>query len=82
MKISICNMSGNVFREIEYTDFNELHDKLESIIISYDSDILIQLVINNEILNNFDIIDTLILSKITEYCFITIIFSQKKNYIV
>ena len=45
MKISICHMSGNVFQDIEYTDFNELRDKLESIIISYDSDILYQLLI-------------------------------------
>ena len=77
--VPIYHMSGDIFQEIQYTDFDELCYKLELIIVSYDADILIQLLINNEFLNNFDNIDITILSKINEYKYISVIFSKKKE---
>ena len=79
--VFIYYISGDIFQEIKYNNFDELHDKLK-LLINNDSDILIQLLINHEILNNFDIIDVFILSKLNEYNCISIIFSDKKGYIV
>ena len=73
-------ISGNIFQEIECNDFDELYNKLKELIISYDADILIQLMINNEFLNNYNIIDIAVLLKLNE-C-ITVVFSNKKTYIV
>ena len=77
--IYIYNISGKVFQEIKYNNIDELNKILKLLIIHYDTDIYIQLILNNIILNNFDIIDTLILSTISKDDFITIIFSQKKE---
>ena len=75
--ISICYISGEIFQKITYEDINDLINQLNLLIKSYDSDIHIQLLINNIILNNFDIIECDILLKI--YDFIIIVFSQKKD---
>ena len=80
--VFICYMSGNVFNEIKYNDFDELYDKLKLMIIQNDTDILMKLLINDEILNEFDIIDISILSKLNKHTCITVILSDKKNYIV
>ena len=77
--VFIRRMSGEVFQEINYIDTNDLNKKLKLLITYNDSDLYIQLLINENILNNFDIIDTLILSKLNNNDFITIIFSQKKE---
>ena len=77
--VNIFNISGNIFQEINYNHINELREKLLILISNYDDDIYIQLLINNDILNNFNIIDDAILLKITEYNFITVIFSNKKE---
>ena len=77
--VSILNISGNIFQDIKYNTIIELHEKLLTLILNYDGDIHIQLLLNNDILNNFNIIDNSILSKITEYDFITVIFSNKKE---
>ena len=74
--VSIYYMSGNIFQEIKYNNFDELHDKLK-LLINNDSDILTQLLINNDILNNFDNIDMSILSKLNEHNSISIIFNNK-----
>ena len=71
-------MSGDVFQEIEYNTIDELHEKLKKILVLYDADIHIQLLIDTNILNNFDIIDLLVLSKLDNNS-ITVIFSDKKN---
>ena len=76
--VSICHINGNVFQKIKYDNFDELSDKLKLFIIYHDSDILIQLIINNNILNNFNIIDNVILSNLNDDI-ITVIFSQKKK---
>ena len=77
--VFIRYISGNIYQEIQYNDFNELYDKLKLIIIKYDSDVLIQLLIDDEIVNNFNIIDTVVLSKLNEYNYISIILSNKKT---
>ena len=77
--IYIYNISGNIFEKIEYNDYNELNEKLKSLIVYHDSDLYIQLLINENILNNVNIIDNLLLSKISKYDFITIVFCQKKE---
>ena len=78
--ISIYFISGVIFQNIQYNDFDELKEKLEYLIIHYDSDIYIQLLINESNLNNFDIIDMLILLTLNEYNHITIVFIQKKDW--
>ena len=56
--VFIYNMlSSIIFQEIEYIDFNDLSHKLNLMIIYHDCDILMQLLINDEFLNNFYIID-------------------------
>ena len=77
--VFIRRMSGEIFQEINYIDTNDLNKKLKLLITYNDSDLCLQLLINENILNNFDIIDTLILSKLNDNDFITIIFSQKKE---
>ena len=77
--VHIYSMSGDVFEEIEYTTIDDLKEKLISLLVKYDADIHIQLLINGNDLNNFDIIDTVILSKIAEHGFITVILSYKKD---
>ena len=77
--IPILSISGNIFQEIEYNTINELYEKLKLLITYYDSDISIQLLINENILNNADIIDMLILSKLSECDYILIVFGFKKE---
>ena len=77
--IIIYNISGSIFLEINYTDINELNEKLKLIITNYDSDLYVQLLINENILNNFNIIDISILLNLTKNDFITIVFNQKKE---
>ena len=77
--ICIYNISGKIFQEIKYNNIDELNNILKLLIIQYDTDIYIHLILNDSILNNFNIINTLILSTITKYDFITIVFSQKKE---
>ena len=72
--ISICYISGEVFQIIAYEDINDLTNQLNLLITSYDSDTHIQLLMNDIILNNFNIIACDVLLKI--YDFITIVFSQ------
>ena len=76
--VYIRRMSSTIFQEIKYSNFNDLKDKLELMIRYNDSDILIQLLINNEFLNNHVNIDRLILEKLDKND-ISIIFNNKKN---
>ena len=75
--ISIYYISSEIFQEIEYINIDDLNYQLKSLIIYHDSDLYIQLLINENILNDFNIM--LILSNLTNYDFITIVFSQKKE---
>ena len=54
--VSIYNISGNIFQEIKYTDFNNLCYQLKILIINNDSDseLYITLLLNEDILNNSD----------------------------
>ena len=72
-------LSGNIFQEIKYDNFNELINKLELIIINCDSDILIQLLIDNIFLRDFGDINTSILSNLNNDNCIMIVFSNKKD---
>ena len=74
-----CTTTGDVFHEIEYTDFNDLEHKLKLLIIRHNSDLLITLLINEHIINNYDIINMILLSKLNNYDTITIIFNKKKE---
>ena len=76
--IFIRYISGNIFQEVQYNDFDELYNKLNELIKSHDEDILLQLLIDDEMLNNFDIIDTFVLSKLNKHNYISIILSNKK----
>ena len=79
--VSIYHMiSGNIFQEIKYNDFNELCNILKLIIINHDSDILIQLLINDDILNNFGDINMSILSNLNKDNCIMILFSHSKSF--
>ena len=77
--VSICCRAGDVFHEIEYTDFNDLEHKLKLLIIYHNSDLLITLLVNENIINNYDIINTILLSKLNNYDIITIVFNQKNK---
>ena len=78
--VSICYISGNIFQEIEYNNIDDLHNKLKSMLINQDCDLHITLLINNDILNNFDIFNMLILSKLNDCDYIiTIVINQKKK---
>ena len=80
--ISIYNMSGDIFQEIKYTTIKSLTKKLRNITINYDADILVTLLINENILNDNEIFNDSILSKIENCDFITIIFNQKKRFVL
>ena len=73
-------MNGKIFKEIEYTTINELNKKLINLVLSYNAGIHIQLLINENNLNNFNIIDTNILSTILEHGFINVVFIEKKEF--
>ena len=77
--ISICHKNNDLFQKIEYNNFDTLQHKLKLLIINYDSDIFITLLINDNILNKFDIINMIILSKLNDLDTITIVFNQKKE---
>ena len=77
--IFIYRISGDVFQEIKYTTIKSLTKKLKNITINYADDILITLLINENILNDNEIFNDSILSKIEDCDFITVIFSQKKD---
>ena len=77
--ISIYHISGDIFQEIKYITIKSLTKKLRNITINYDADILVTLLINENILNDNEIFNNSILSKIEDCDFITIIFSQKKD---
>ena len=77
--ISIYFISGGIFQKIFYNNIYELDEKLKLLIIYYDSNLLIQLLINKKKLNNFNIIDTSELLKVNKYTYITIMFIQKKE---
>ena len=72
-------ISGSIFDEIKYNNFNELCDKLKSIILNYDFDILIKILINDEILNYHDAINTSLLLNINENTCVSVILSDKKK---
>ena len=71
-------ISGEVFDEIKYDDINDLCHELKLMIIKHDTDILMTLLIDDKILNDFDVIDTSILSLLNEDNCIMVIFSDKK----
>ena len=77
--IFIRKLSSEIFQEIEYENIEKLKDMLKTLITDCEPDVLIQLLLNNNILNDYDIIDDSLLSKIKNYYFITIIFIQKKE---
>ena len=77
--VSIRKINGNIFQEIEYSNFSELQYKLELMIKSYDSDILYQLLIDNEFLNDIHRISMSILSKLNENNYILIVLNDKKT---
>ena len=77
--IDICDIKGNLFQKIKYNDFNDLEESLKLFIIQHDSDILIQLMLKNDNLNTFDIINHTILSRLNDNDIITIVFIQKKE---
>ena len=77
--IFIRKLSSEIFQEIEYENIEKLKDMLKTLITDCEPDVLIQLLLNNNILNDYDIIDDSLLSKIKNYDFITIIFIQKKE---
>ena len=60
--VSITYISGNVIDQIKYNDFIDLSDQLKLLIIHYDSDIFISLLINEVVINDFNIININILS--------------------
>ena len=76
--VHIRNINGNIFKEIKYYDFDDLSKKLQVLILSYDADICIILLINDNILNNFDTFNNEILTLLNNYD-ITIVFNQKKE---
>ena len=77
--ISIYYISGKIFQEIEYVSIDDLSEKLKLLLEYYDEDIYITLLINEHILNNFNIINICYISQLTIYDYITIIFSDKKE---
>ena len=77
--VSIYTISGNILQKIKYIDFNDLSHQLKLLIIRYDSDSFSTLLINENVINNFDIIDMILLSQLNDYDIITIVFSQKKE---
>ena len=77
--VSIRKINGICLQEIKYTDFNDLSHQLKLLISKYDSDLYIQLLINDDILNDFDIINMLILSQLNIYDFITAVYCDKKE---
>ena len=77
--VYIYNISGNIFQGIEYTDINDLINKLTLLITQYDYDISIQLLINNDILYNFDMFYIDIFLLLNDCNIITIVFGKKKE---
>ena len=77
--VSIRKITGICLQEIKYTDFNDLSYQLKLLINKYDSNLYIQLLINDNILNNFDIIDMSILSQLNIHDFITVVYCDKKE---
>ena len=77
--ISIYKINGIKFQEINYDNIDNLSNQLTLLIKKYNSDILIQLLINENILNNYDIINNNILVDLSIHDFITIVFIQKKE---
>ena len=55
--VIINSISGDIFQEINYNNINELHEKLKLLIINHDSDLSVQLLFNENILNDFNIIN-------------------------
>ena len=72
-------LTGEIFQKFIYNDFGELYDKLRLIIINHDSNMLITLFINDEILNDFDILNISLLKKLDKYNDILVIFSDKRT---
>ena len=68
--ISIHRLSGDIFQKLSYNTILDLTKKLKNIIKKYDSDIHITLLINENILNDYDIFNDSIL--LEEYDFITV----------
>ena len=68
---------GNIFDKIKYNNIKDLCDKLILIISNYDSEILINLLINNKILNYDDVINILLLQKLNKDINISAVFSDK-----
>ena len=77
--IHIYNLCGNIVDIITYNNFDDLKQDLKSFIRYYDSNVAIQLLINNEFLNNFDNIDMSILSKIDKNTYISIVYINKNE---
>ena len=77
--ISICYITGNIFREIKYTSIDDLAKKLKLLFINNNTGLCMQLLINEHILNNFNITDMLVLSNLTKDDFITILFFKYTN---
>ena len=72
-------VSNSIFAEIKYDEFDDLCKKLEYMIIQYDSDLLMTLLINNKTLNNFNVINTSILSTLNEHDCILVKYIDKKE---
>ena len=52
--IIINSIRDDIFQEINYSNINKLYKKLKLLIINHDSNLYVQLLINENILNNFD----------------------------
>ena len=77
--ISIRKINGICLQDIEYKNFDDLGYQLKLLINKNDSDLYTQLLLNNDILNDFNIIDMLILSKLDIHDFITVVYCDKKE---
>ena len=75
-------ISGNIYKEIKYINFTNLANQLQELIIEHNCDILMELLINDDNLNNYDIININILSKLNKNLDISLIFSDKKKIIL
>ena len=79
--VSIYYISGNIFQDIKYNNFIDLSYHLKLLIITNDSDseLYITFLLDEDILNNFDNINMIKLSKLNNEDIITIIFNEKKE---
>ena len=62
--VHICYISADIFKDIEYTDFNNLTEQLINMINCIKYDIQVELLFNNNVLCTFKNINISILSTI------------------